>query len=108
MVEELARGWLEADGPYGGINMALILSLETVRFSMVTQSCPTLCDPMNCGMPGLPVHQQLPEITQTHVHRVSDATQPSTTKAFLWDPGILANIMTSGGNVCQKEEKRAR
>ena len=68
MVEELARGWLEVGGPYGGINMALILSLETVQFSTVTQSCLTLCDPMNCGMPGLPVHQQLPEITQTHVH----------------------------------------
>ena len=43
----------------------------------VTQSCPTLCDPMNRGMPGLPVHHQLPEFTQTHVHRVSDAIQPS-------------------------------
>ena len=43
----------------------------------VTQSCPTLCDPMNRSMPGLPVHQQLPEFTQTHVHQVSDAIQPS-------------------------------
>ena len=43
----------------------------------VTQSCPTLCDPMNCSTPGLPVHHQLPEFTQTHVHRVSDAIQPS-------------------------------
>ena len=41
------------------------------------QSCPTLCDPMNCSTPGLPVHHQLPEFTQTHVHRVSDAIQPS-------------------------------
>ena len=40
-------------------------------------SCPTLCDPMNCSMPGLPVHHQHPEFTQTHVHRVSDAIQPS-------------------------------
>ena len=39
--------------------------------------CPTLCDPMNCSTPGLPVHHQLPEFTQTHVHRVSDAIQPS-------------------------------
>ena len=46
-------------------------------FSSVAQSCPTLCDPMNCSMPGLPVHHQLPEFTQTHVHRVSDAIQPS-------------------------------
>ena len=43
----------------------------------VAQSCPTLCDPMNCSTPGLPVHHQLPELTQTHVHRVSDAIQPS-------------------------------
>ena len=46
-------------------------------FSSVAQSCPTLCDPMNCSMPGLPVHHQLPEFTQTHVHRVGDAIQPS-------------------------------
>ena len=39
-----------------------------VQFSSVTQSCPTLCDPMNCSTPGLPVHHQLPEFTQTHVH----------------------------------------
>ena len=43
----------------------------------VTQSCPTLCDPMNRSMPGLPVHHQLPEFTETHVHQVSDAIQPS-------------------------------
>ena len=43
----------------------------------VTQSCPTLCNPMNRSMPGLPVHHQLPEFTETHVHRVSDAIQPS-------------------------------
>ena len=42
-----------------------------------TQSCPTLCDPMNHSTPGLPVPYQLPELTQTHVHRVSDAIQPS-------------------------------
>ena len=48
-----------------------------VHFSSVAQSCPTLCDPMNCSTPGLPVHHQLPEITQTHVHGVSDAIQPS-------------------------------
>ena len=43
----------------------------------VAQSCPTLCDPMNRSTPGLPVHHQLPEFTQTHVHRVSDVIQPS-------------------------------
>ena len=45
--------------------------------SSVVQSCPTLCDPMNCSMPGLPVHHQLLEFTQTHVHWVSGAIQPS-------------------------------
>ena len=48
-----------------------------VQFSSVTQSCPTLWDPMNRSMPGLPVHHQLSEFTPTHVHRVSDAIQPS-------------------------------
>ena len=46
-------------------------------FSSATQSCPTLCSPMNRSTPGLPVHHQLPEFTQIHVHRVSDAIQPS-------------------------------
>ena len=45
----------------------------------VAQSCPTLCDPMNRSTPGLPIHHQLPEFTQTHVHRVGDASQPSHT-----------------------------
>ena len=49
----------------------------SVQFSSVPQSCPTLCDPMNRSTPGLPVQHQLPEFTQTHVHRVSDAIQPS-------------------------------
>ena len=49
----------------------------SVMFSSVTQSCSTLCDPMDCSMPGLPVHHQLPELTQTHVHCVGDAIQPS-------------------------------
>ena len=47
------------------------------QFSSVTQLCPTLCDPMNRSTPGLPVHHKLPEFTQTHIHRVSDAIQPS-------------------------------
>ena len=50
---------------------------QSVQFSSVTQSCPTLCDPMNCSTPGLPVHHQLLESTQTHVHWVADAIQPS-------------------------------
>ena len=47
------------------------------QFSSVAQSCPTLCDPMNRSTPGLPVHRQLPEFTQTHVHWVGEAIQPS-------------------------------
>ena len=47
------------------------------QFSSIAQSCPTLCDPMDCSMPGLPVHHQLLEFTQTHVRRVGDAIQPS-------------------------------
>ena len=49
----------------------------TVQFSSVAQSCLTLCDPMKRSTPGLPVHHQLPESTQTHIHQVSDAIQPS-------------------------------
>ena len=48
-----------------------------IRFSSVAQSCPTLCDPMNRSTPSLPVHHQHPEFTQTYIHRVSDAIQPS-------------------------------
>ena len=52
-------------------------NIKSAQFSSVAQSCPTLCDTMNCSMPGLPVHHQLPEFTQTHVHWVSDSIQPS-------------------------------
>ena len=51
--------------------------MDVIQFSSVAQSCPTLCDPMNRSTPGLPVHHQLPEFTQTHVHQVDDAIQPS-------------------------------
>ena len=50
---------------------------SSVQFSSVTQSCPTLCNPMNYSTPGLPVHHQFPEFTQTPVHRVGDTIQPS-------------------------------
>ena len=52
-------------------------SFHSVQFSSVAQLCPTPCDPMNRSKPGLPVHHQLPEFTQTHDHRVSDVIQPS-------------------------------
>jgi len=61
-----------------------------IQFSSVTQSCLTVCDPMDCNMPGLPVHHQLPEFTQAHVHWVGDAIQPS--HHFLLPPSILPNI----------------
>ena len=51
--------------------------LSSLQFSSVALSCPTLCDPMNPSTPGLPVHHQLPEFTQTHMHCVGDAIQPS-------------------------------
>ena len=53
------------------------LTISSVPFNSVTQSCPTLCNSMDCSTPGFPVHHQLPEFTRTHVHWVSDAIQPS-------------------------------
>ena len=55
----------------------LMLSSSQTQFSSVDQSCPTLCDPMDCSMPGIPVHHQLLKFTQTHVHWVGDAIQRS-------------------------------
>ena len=55
---------------------------SSVQFSSVAQLCLTLCDPMDCSTPGLPVHHQLLELAQTHVHRVSDAIQPSSVLPF--------------------------
>ena len=59
---------------------------KEVQFSSVVESCPTLCDPMNRSMPGLPLHQQLWESTQTHVHWVGDAIQPSHPLSSLSTP----------------------
>ena len=61
-------------GLCGSVHVLGLLVLSSVQF---TQSCPTLCNPMNHSTPGLPVHHQLLESTQTHVHQVSDAIQPS-------------------------------
>ena len=61
-------------GVYRNLSSAVT---QSVQFSSVTQSCLTLCNPMNCSMPGLPVHHQLPESTQTHAHWVGDAIQTS-------------------------------
>ena len=62
------------------------------QFSSVVQSCLTVCDPMNRSTPGLPVHHQLPELTQTHIHRVRDAIQPSHPLSFLLLPPIPHSI----------------
>ena len=79
MVWELEAG-LGADGLVSGpttSQLSLITSLRLSQFSSVAQSCQTLCDPMDCSIPGFSVHHQLPELAQTHGHRVSDAIQQS-------------------------------
>ena len=65
---------------------------ENTQFSSVAQSCPTLCDPMDCSTPGSPVHHQLLELTQTHVRRVGDAIQPSHPLLF---PSLLQSFPAS-------------
>ena len=65
--------------------------IHSVQFSSVTQSCPPLCDPMDCRMPGFPVHHQHPELTQIHRHRVSDASQPSHLLSY---PSVSAFNLT--------------
>ena len=67
-------------------NPSLEISPLGFQFSSVTQSCPTLCNPMNRSTSGFPVHHQLPEFTQTHVHRVSDAIQPSHPRSSPFPP----------------------
>ena len=61
---------------YMSLKISEMFSIS-IQFSSVTQSCPNICSPMDCSTPGLPVHRQLPEFTQTHVHWVNDAIQPS-------------------------------
>ena len=61
----------------GWVHVLTQTPFSSVQFSSVAQSCLTLCNLMNCSTPGLPVHHHLPEFTQTHVHRVGDAIQPS-------------------------------
>ena len=73
--------------------------LISIQIRSVTQSCPTLCDPMNPSMPGLPVHHQLLEFTPTHVHRVSDANQPSHP---LSSPSPPASNLISGSSAFSK------
>ena len=68
------------------IHYQVLKYLQSVQFNSVTKSCLTLCGPMNPSMAGLPVHHQLPEFTQIHVHRVSDDIQPSHPLSSLSPP----------------------
>ena len=68
------------------------LYVYSLQFSSVPQSCPTLCNPMDYSTPGFPVHQQFPELVQTHVHQVGDAIQPSHS---LLSPLLLSSIFLS-------------
>jgi len=79
MVEISDRMWSTGEGNGKPLQYSCLENpmKSTVQFSSVPQSCPTLCDPMNRSTQGLPVHHQLPEVTQTHIHRVSDAIQTS-------------------------------
>ena len=73
--------------------MLLTQFLSSVQFSSVAQSCLTLCDPMDCSMPGFPVHHQLPELAQTHVHRVGDAIHHLVLcRPLLLLPSIFSSI----------------
>ena len=84
---------------------SMAVYFSSVQFSSVTQSCPTLCDPMNRSTPGFPVHHQLPESTQTHVHRVSDAIQPSHP---LSSPSLLPPIPPSIRVFSSESTRRVR
>ena len=80
-------------------------SRKAVQFSSVTQSCLTLCNGMDCSMPGFHVHDQLPELAQTHVHRVSDAIQPSHP---LLSPSPLLSIFPSIRVFCNESVLRIK
>ena len=79
------------------------LCISSVQFSSVTQSCPTLCNPVNLSTPGLPVHHQLPEFTQTHVHWVTDAIQPSHLLLPPIPPSI--RVFSNESNLCMRWPK---
>ena len=76
-VQGTLKSLLQYHSSKASYRIHLFNSLPSLQFSSVTQLCPTLCDPMNHSTPGLPVHHQLSEFTETHVHQVDDAIQPS-------------------------------
>ena len=79
--------------------------VQSVQFSSVARSCPTLCDPMNLSTPGLPVHHQLPEFTQIHIQRVSDAIQPSHPLLSPFPPERLLNHAKTPGFLAPRGEE---
>ena len=86
--------WLFTSGDQS-IRAAASASVLTInQFSSVTQSCPTLCNPMDCNKPGFPVHHQLPEFAQTHIHWVGDTIQP---------PDPLSSPSPSSFNLSQRQ-----
>ena len=92
---------IQHDSSYFFFLISTVVS-QSVAVSSVAQSCLTLCNPMNCSTPGFPVHHQLPELTQIHVHRVSDAIQPSPSPPCLQSfPASgsfpMSQLFTSGG-----------
>ena len=84
-IQSLWCQWLEelflSSWPLGPWNCTQFSSVQSL-------SCPTLCNPMDCSTPGFPVHHQLPELVQTHAHRVSDAIQPSLPLSFSSPPAF--------------------
>ena len=77
--ESVLMRWMKLESTRK-INTNIVLA----QFSSVTQSCPTLCDPMNHSTPGLPVHHQLSEFTQTHAHRVGDAIHQYSVLTYIY------------------------
>ena len=75
------------------LKVSKTFQLSNPQFSSVVQSCPTLCNPMDCSTPGFPVHHQLPELTKAHVHQVGDAIQQSQSLSPLFFlPSIFPRI----------------
>ena len=76
----------------------MLFNYYSLEVGSVTQLCLTFCNPIDCSIPGFPVHHQLPELVQTHVHRVGDAIQPSHPQSFPASGSFpVSQLFTSGG-----------